>query len=559
MRSTAFFQDAATRRRFMAKALRPAFFAGVLLLAAYLRIAGLTWGLNSGYGHDLNFQPDEFVSLRGVLQLDLLAGHIKAPGAYFEGTFNYYLWAIPQAVLKLVGNRTSHAGGAGITGDQSDLLYICRWMSALFDLCTVVVVFLAIREATRRFYPSLVGALCYSVLPMQVIYAHFMRTHILSNLLCVLVIWLSFKLRKSQSWHLPILVGLISGLGAATRYPVGIIVLIPCLYLLFDGGNDARSCRLRFAERARNFVASQVWLIGLGFGIGLFFGHPMLFLDTASVTKAITTETLKYAALHEFKGSQLVSLSVLWKYVTYVIPFAMYPMLWLAPYGAILYLLFRRSLYSLSVPILIFSFLYLYFMGKGYLGPYFARVTMLLFPGFCVLVGIVCSDLQLTLRNKRTTAVVLNGAVLLVMVPSIIFDLAYDRAMQQTDAREILRKDLDNFIGEAPARIGIWHWGPYFYTTMPAANPLNSEKVVVRLQDAGEDADFFLVGFPTQIGSALVNATVQQVEAPGKFRYVKSYRVPVRIFGHEFRLRHFPQDMTYPFPMILLFRARTPT
>jgi hypothetical protein len=335
--------------------------------------------------------------------------------------------------------------------------------------------------------------------------------------------------------------------------------VIPCLYLLVDGGNDVRSGRLRFSERARNFVASQVWLIGLGFGIGLFLGHPMLFLDTASVTKAITTETLKYASLHEFSASQLVSLSVLWRYVTYVLPFAMYPMLWLAPYCAILYLLFRRSLYSLSVPILIFSFLYLYFMGKGYLGPYFARVTMLLFPGFCVLVGIVCSDLQLTLRNKRTTTVVLSGALLLLMVPSIIFDLAYDRAMQQTDAREALRKDLHNFIGEAPARIGILHWGPYFYTAMPAAKPLSTDKVVVQLQDASEKADYFLVGFSTQIGEALIKATVQRVEAQGKFRYAKSYRVPVRIFGHEFRLMHFPQDMTYPFPMILLFRAITPT
>lgn len=559
MRLTALLQHGETRRRFAQNALRPILFAGVLLLAAYLRVAGLTWGLHSGYGQDLNFQPDEFVSLRGVLELDLLAGRIKAPGAYFEGTFNYYLWAVPQAVLKLRANKNAGFGDSINTEGVADLLYISRWISVVVDLCTIAIVFLALKEATQRFYPSLVGALCYAVLPMQVIYAHFMRTHILSNLLCALVIWLSFKLRKSQSWQLLLLIGLISGLGAATRYPVGLVAVIPCLYLVFDGGNDVRSCRLRFWERARNFATSQVWLIGLGFGIGLFFGHPMLFLDTASVTKAITTQTLKYASLNEFSGSQLVSLAVLWRYVTYVIPFAMYPMLWLAPYCAILYLLFRRSLYSLSVPILIFSFLYLYFMGKGYLGPYFARVTMLLFPGFCVLVGIVCGDLQLTLRNKRTTAVVLNGALLLLMVPSIIFDLAYDRGMQQTDAREALRKDLQNFIVEAPARIGILHWGPYFYTAMPAAMPLNSEKVVVQLQDAGEDADFFLVGFSTQIGPALINATVQRVEARGKFRYTKSYRVPVRILGHEFKLRRFPQDMTYPFPMILLFRARTST
>ena len=299
----------------------------------------------------MNFQPDEFVSLRGVRQVDLLTGHIKAPAAYFEGTFNYYLWAVPQAVLKISGNKDAHFTDSTSLTDYSTLLYICRCMSVLFDLCTIVVIFLAIREATQKFYPSLIGAVCYAVLPMQVIYAHFMRTHILSNLLCALVIWLSFKLRKSQPWQLLLFLGVISGLGAATRYPVGLIVVIPCLYLLFGGGSDLRRRKLRFSERVKSFSAHQIWLIGFGFAIGLFLGHPMLFLDTSSVTKAITGETLKYASLHEFNGSHLINLSVPWRYITYLIPFAMYPLLWLAPYCAILYLLFRRSLYSLSIPI----------------------------------------------------------------------------------------------------------------------------------------------------------------------------------------------------------------
>jgi dolichyl-phosphate-mannose-protein mannosyltransferase len=541
------------------KSLQPVLFAGLLLLAAWLRITGLTWGLGSGYGHDRNFQPDEFVSLRGVLQLDLRAGHIAAPGAYFEGTFNYYLWAVPQALLKLVTNKNPNLSDSTSASDHSDLLYICRWMSVLFDLCTTVIVFLAIKEATQHFYSSLIGALCYAVLPIQVIYAHFMRTHILSNLSCALVIWLSLKLRKSQSWQLLLLVGLISGFGAATRYPLGIIVVIPCLYLLFGGGSNAPTPKIRLSERARNFVASQVWFIGLGFAIGLFLGHPMLFLDPSSVTGAISGQTLKYASLHEFSGSQLVNLTSVWSYVTYVIPFAMYPLLWLVPYCAILYLLFRRNLYSLSAPIMIFSLLYLYFMGKGYLAPHFARIAMPLFPGFCLLVGVAGADLELTLRNKRTMAVVSTGALLLVFVPSISFDIAYGRAMRQKDARQILREDLQKFIGEAPATIGILHLATYFYTAMPAAQSLNSERVTVRVQDAGQNADFLLVGFPTEIDPAQINATVQEVEAQGKFKYAKSYRVPVRIFGLEFKLMQFPQDMTYPFPTILLFRARTAT
>jgi hypothetical protein len=528
------------------------------LLAAYLRITGLAWGINSGYGHDLNFQPDEFVSLRGVLDIDLLTGNIRAPQAYFEGTFNYYLWAVPQAVLKILGKEAVRSDDPTSTTDHTDLLYVCRWMSVLFDLCTAIVIFLAITEATGRFYPPLLGMLCYAVLPMQVIYAHFMRTHILSNLLCALVIWLSFKLRKSQSRQLLVFVGLISGLGAATRYPVGIIVIIPCLYLLLSGDHNSLNWKLRILQRAKDLVTSQVWLIGLGFGIGLFLGHPMLFLDPSGVTRAITGETLRYASLQEFSGSQLLNLSVLWRYVTYLIPFAMYPLLWLVPYCAVLYLLFKRNLYSLSIPILIFSVLYLYLMGKGYLAPYFGRITMLLFPGLCVLVGIACEDLQLQMRNKLIPAVVLTCALVLILGSSVVFDIAYDRAMQQKDAREVVREDLKNLMGETPAKIGIMRFGAYFYTSMPAAKPLASQKVTVQLQDAGQDADFLLLGLARPISPEQINAIVRQVEARERFKYTKTYSVPLNIFGHEYRLARFPLDMTYAFPTILLFRARVP-
>ena len=542
----------------MQQALRPALFSGLLLLAAYLRITGLAWGLNSGYGHDRNFQPDEFVSLRGVLQLDLTAGRIKAPGAYFEGTFNYYLWAVPKALLKISSSKVAQVTNPMNANDHSDLLYICRWMSVLFDLCTIIVVFLAIREATQKFYPSLVGALCYAILPMQVIYAHFMRTHILSNLLCALVIWLSLKLRKSPRWQLLLLAGLISGLGAATRYPVGIIAVLPCLYLLFNGSDHLESYRLRFSQRAKSFAATQIWLIGLGFGIGLFLGHPMLFLSPSSVTTAISGETLRYASLHEFSRSQLFNLAAIWRYITYLIPFAMYPLLWLLPYCAIVYLLFRPKLYSLSIPILIFSVLYLYVMGKGYLGPYFARITMVLFPGFCILIGLAWADLQLRLINKRALPVILIAAFLLVLGPSLIFDMAYGRAMQQKDAREALRQALQALIGESPATIGIARLGSYFYTAMPAAEPLKSARVSIQLQEPGEKADFFVLGFPRQMDPAYTEATIRAVEAKGQFKFERSYSVPLTIFGYKFSLGRFPPDMTYPFPTILLFRARAP-
>src|SRR6266478_2285808 len=131
--------------------------------------------------------------------------------------------------------------------------------------------------------------------------------------------------------------------------------------------------------------------------------------------------------------------------------------------------------------------------------------------------------------------------------------------MQQKDVRQVVREDLKNLIGETPAKIGILRIGAYFYTAMPAAKPLASQKVAVQLQDSLQDADFLLLGLASQISPEQINAIVRQVEAQGKFKYTKTYSVPVNIFGHECRLARFPLDMTYTFPTILLFRARVPT
>jgi Dolichyl-phosphate-mannose-protein mannosyltransferase len=529
----------------------------VLLLAGYLRITGLTWGLKSGYGHYRNFHPDEFISLRGVLQIDLPAGHIKAPGAYFEGTFNYYLWALPKAVLEFLKKTGAPFNASTNSEDHASLLFLCRWMSVLFDLCTVIIVFLAITETSRAFYPALLGALCYAVLPMQVIYAHFMRTQILSNLLCALIIWLSLKLGKHRRWWMILTAGFISGLGAATRYPVGIIVVIPSLYLLFDGSDNLLHWRTRIWESTKRLIAGPIWLIGAGFVIGLFVGHPMLFLDSRSVINAITGGTLKYASLQEFNAGNLLNLFAVWRYVSYLIPFAMYPLLWLVPFCAILYLGFRRSLYSQSAPIVIFSFLYLYFMAKGYLGPYYARETMLLFPGFCVLAGIACDDLWLRLGTQRIVGILLACAFLLLAVPSLGFDVAYVRAMQKTDMRSALRQDLQRTIRSSPATITVLNTAVYFYTVMPAVEPLKSKTVTIQLQEASQPADFLLIGFGRPIDSAQLAGTIRRVERDGNFRHYKSYSVRPELFGREFRLFDFPQDMTYPFPTILLFHTKT--
>lgn len=91
---------------------------------------------------------------------------------------------------------------------------------------------------------------------------------------------------------------------------------------------------------------------------------------------------------------------------------------------------------------------------------------------------------------------------------------------------------------------------------MPAAAPLKGDKVTVQLQEPWQKADFFLVGFPRKPEPVRINTVIRAIEAQGVFKFEKSYNVPVKIFGQHFNLARFPQDMTYPFPMILFFRAK---
>ena len=60
---------------------------------------------------------------------------------------------------------------------------------------------------------------------------------------------------------------------------------------------------------------------------------------------------------------------------------------------------------------------------------------MPLFPGFCILIGVALSDLQMLLKRYRGGAFFLLTAQLLLMFPSISFDAAYVEAMRHKDSR----------------------------------------------------------------------------------------------------------------------------
>jgi hypothetical protein len=521
-------------------------------LSAYLRLSGITWAIDSGYGHYLNFQPDEFISMRGMLPIQPLAGKIKAPDAYFEGTFNYYLWAVPEMLHEVWGGAHPIVGENVPAGQFKFILLSGRLMTVAFDLATLILLFAIISEMTGQYFAALLGALLYGVFPMQVIYSHFMRTHVLSNLLCVLVIWLSIKALKHRRRWLFAAAGVVSGLGGATRYPVGIILTIPCLFVLFEAHPGHETWYRRFQTATLYLLSGPFWLLAGGFVIGLFIGGPMLFLDFRSVIHRISTETLLYMPPG---AGKLFDLEPIWKYFSVLIPYATYPILWLVIYLAALYAVFRRSLSHIVLPLCLFAALYTYPMAKGYI-VIFARQVMLLLPICCIFVGLASERVFTKVSNRPLLSGLVAALLALLILPTLLFDWAYGQAMQRHDVRDLLRQDLAELVKtQSPVTIGVSDSGCYFYTAMPGAFPLNSEHVAVRLQQSfSTPADFFVMGFERPLAENWRNLAIRQVESGGAFSFMKAYSCAPTVLGKRLDLSNFPPDMTYPFPTILLFR-----
>jgi Dolichyl-phosphate-mannose-protein mannosyltransferase len=527
----------------------------IVALSAYLRLSGITWGMKGGYGHYLSFQPDEYISIRGMLPIKPLAGKMRAPDAYFEGTFNYYLWAIPEMLHELWGGVRPMPMENMPSSKVEFILLSGRLMTVAFDLTALILLFAVITEMTGQRLGALFGALLYGIFPMQVIYSHFMRTHVLSNLLCVAVIWLSLKVMQRRRWWLFVITGVVAGLAATTRYPVGTVLSIPCFFLLFQNDRTEAPWPRRLRKAIGGLLTGPLWLLLAGFVIGVFLGEPMLFLDFRKVVDEVSFQTSHYSppgARNPF------DLAPIWTYFSVLVPYATYPLLWVVIYFSALYVILCRRFLHIGIPLCLFVAFYSYPMAKSYINI-FARQVMILLPVFCIFAGLAFEDMLPKLLKRRLMFALVMILVVLLVIPTILFDFAYDHAMRRGDVREMLCGDMRELIKDRSTTIiAVSENGAYFYTAMPAVFPLKSNNVAVQLQSSfTAPADFFVMGFERPLAENWRDFRIRQVESGGAFRFMKAYSRAPTILAKRWDLSNFPPDMTYPFPTILLFRNVT--
>jgi len=191
-------------------------FLAILGIAAYFRFVGSNWD----QGHQLH--PDERFIVMTVEKLD------------FQKDMNPHFFAYGSLPLYLLKGIGALAGMINPHADSYDNLYkIGRILSGLFDLATTVILYVIMRNLTKKKYIAWLAMLWYavSVLPIQL--SHFYAVDTVLTFFITLTLLFLLHYDKHPRTRNALGIGIACGLATATKVsaavlciPIGLTFLI---------------------------------------------------------------------------------------------------------------------------------------------------------------------------------------------------------------------------------------------------------------------------------------------------------------------------------------------
>lgn len=190
--------------------------AGILLIAALLRFYNVNWDNGN------LFHPDERNIANAVSAITLFSQ--MDPKFYAYGGFLIYLYKFTADFLAILLNNPA------IAHDWGWINVIGRSYSAFFSVMTIFpLYFLAVKVFNKRV--GLLSCLIYALTVSSIQTAHFSTTENLLTLITVLITYLSILLFEKPSGKLVAIIGVILGIGIATKTTGVIFFLSPMVSL----------------------------------------------------------------------------------------------------------------------------------------------------------------------------------------------------------------------------------------------------------------------------------------------------------------------------------------
>jgi hypothetical protein len=545
---------------------RPTLYAliGILLLGAFLRLWGITWGIPDAEVPHRPHHYDEFISVITMMQINRHGWDLNPEGAHLGGTFVFFLWHATAEVLNAVGilDHLPHYLEGLTDPNYRRVLIMGRAVIVLFDLATIALLFWAGCSIVGRASAGLWAALFYAILPFQVIHTHFMRPHVAANFFVIALIYMSYLLlRRPHVTRYFVFTGVILGVAMATLYQLFALVMIPYLAFCYRRifiEDQPRTLR----NLAGTFFNWRVFMMGGIAFVAFFLGCPFLFLDYEAARPFI--ESQSNATDHEqFYLANLLDLSKPWLYIRHALPIGMF-LLVVPAYTSMVYMLFRRKYYGVTLPVLAFSALYVYYATKGY-GLYAIRALLYLFPIFALFTGMMLTELHERWQSERPYRVLLNTAIAVLFIPSLLFTMAYVYRMADRDQDPYVQvhRHFQNIPVTEPLRVGFvgWEWDRYHVPNF--GDILNATHHEVTVSDSRIDyldpehaVDYLLLFNFDSTMHERVDETLAQWRASDLYAYQTTFSMPLNIGPLNFNYDMAPTDFRYPFPVIHLFARR---
>lgn len=426
------------------KRLRAVVLLLLTLVGGGLRFYATDFGLPDKY------RPDEEYMLSRALgfERDWNPNFTVYPAAHM-----YVQHAVLRAYALVHGYKRSFR--EVYSADKQSLAYlVARRTSAVFGTATIPVTYLA---AAQAFGPpaALAAATIVTFSTIHVRESKYATTDAATTFWITIVLWLVLRVIRLGRVRDSLLAGLVAGYAVATKYPSGAVIAAVGLAHFEARWREGRTLWRTFLD-LRPYVAAYAVVVAF------VCGTPYFFLDWTQTVNDFT-----YQRGFVLNGVNNVAAGWGWSWLAFkVMPHSFGIALALLLTAGLIWGLSRPRLGTLSI----LAFVLAAFLGMTGSRYSFYRYIMVPLPGLVLLAGRLVSDVATALARRipeRGAYAVVAGALLALLVPSMIRDVKLDRLLARRDTRTIAREWIEqNQPGGGPIAASD-HGTPYGKPQLP--------------------------------------------------------------------------------------------
>lgn len=558
----------------------------LITLGLGLRLWGITWGLPD-QNRLFSYHPDEGVNLvSGVLKQGELRPHLDL-GFYNYGGLYFYLWQIAAAVNRAYGfiqvpESSAFFSNAPPTATIGALILVGRLLTVLLGAMTVWAVYALGDRLFGRNTGLLAGGI-YAILPAAAVHGHFATVDVPATLFAALALLWGAKLlsgadptgpEKDRPDHVqnsalrsrlrslatPLLAGLFSGLAAATKYNVGLVILAPLTALIL---------RRKLAAGVSRWETVSVIFGGIA---GFLLGCPGAIIEWSKFLEDVRFEWTKTG---EGMGLLFLDTGSGWVYhLLYSLRFGLGIPLLLLFLVSLCLALIRRTRQDWYL----LAFLLPYYLVIGFAQVKFLRYIIPLLPVIAVLTARLLTE---PWHDRPAVGRVLASLGSIVLVLTLGISAGMSQMMASPDPRDQALRYLRASV--PPGRIIAFATTPWYYSP-PLAPGMTAPSPMVRRESAlqqsafsvrlpAEGTEWDMNVFRPDPPDYVILSDIESQDAlrldwkPAQpfFAMLASSYTPVvfenrlRVFGIPMRKPSYvPNDWLYVYPRITLYARRTP-